>query len=116
MGCDLAGQCDELDPFLDLEDGSEPTHDPIEFFGDPPEEEDCENLTPTSADELETLWDANAFGNLDDFDRDDMAGEAERLLAHWTENLGWTVKATAEEVARFVIAKMVEKEESCTLD
>lgn len=55
--------------------------------------------------ELKDLWNNNAFGNLDDFDRDDLDGEADRLLAHW-QSMGWARGVKAADVAEFLAEKI----------
>lgn len=56
---------------------------------------------------LNDLWDNNAFGDLDDFDRDDIEGDAEKLLTHW-QSMGWARGVDADDVAEYLRAKLAE--------
>jgi len=57
--------------------------------------------------ELNGLWNNNAFGNMADFDADDLQNEARQLCKHWSAQ-GWTIHAWVEDVAEFLAEKIAE--------
>lgn len=58
-------------------------------------------------EDLVDLWSNNAFGNIDDFDRDNLDAEAAKLLAHW-QSMGWARGVTTDDVAEFLADRIVE--------
>lgn len=58
--------------------------------------------------ELDKLWDNNAFGNLADFDTSDLENEARRLWKHWNAQ-GWIFLAWVRDVADYLKEKIEEQ-------